>query len=187
MARFGQKVSPETTRKWFSGEARPRPEKMSMIAQILEVDEAWLSLGVDPEMMPRERKLRNATVDGAVNVLAGFIQMCGGHPAFPADEDTRATKNHIDLYAIIRGAQYAFHVALASDDGDGKLRFSVPIEHVESVVLGVILTAPLQCKFVEITSEMIEKHGSRKTGLIELMIDANDPELKAIKTFAERI
>ena len=72
---FGVKVSAEAVRKWFSGESRPRPKVMSFIARLLEVDEAWLSLGITPDLTPREQKQRNAVADGAVN-LVGFEGGC---------------------------------------------------------------------------------------------------------------
>jgi hypothetical protein len=45
-------------------------------------------MGIDPEFQPHERKLRNAMADGAVNLVAGFIQMDGAYPAFPEESDT---------------------------------------------------------------------------------------------------
>lgn len=43
---------------------------MSALAQLLEVDLGWLTLGTKPEMTPKERKARNAVADGAVNLVA---------------------------------------------------------------------------------------------------------------------
>lgn len=175
--RFGAKSTPETIRKWLAGETMPRPKSLHQLAEILQVDEAWLSLGHAPELDQRQQKLRNAEADGVVNVVAGFIQMCGSNPAFPEPSDKRAQREHIDIYAIIRGAQYAFHVVLAKEG-----RFVVPVGAEETFVVGVIRTSDLTCDFVEVDAESIAA-GKRKGGFIEV----ENTGLKQIKTFAERL
>lgn len=175
--KFQVETTPETIRKWFAGEALPRPKSMHMLAEILTVDEAWLSLGRAPELDGRQQKLRNAEADGVVNVVAGFIQMCGSNPAFPEAGDKRAQREHIDIYAIVRGAQYAFHVVLEKDG-----HFAIPVGAVETFVVGVVRTGDLSCDFVEIDADAIAA-GKRKGGFVEV---ANSG-LRKITTFAERL
>ena len=43
-------VSQEAVRRWFDGRSRPRPKLMKWLAGLLRVDEAWFTLGVDPEL-----------------------------------------------------------------------------------------------------------------------------------------
>lgn len=161
--RFKMSVTTETVRKWFWGEAKPRPDKIAMIAELLGVDVAWLQIGVDPGMPPRERKARNAMADGAVNIVAGLIQMDGGHPAFPDEE------GEIDLYAIIRGANYAFHVSLGEPVGAGA-RFAVPVKRKGLLVLG-LLRRDLCFEIIEITEALIEARGTKRGGSIEVPVD----------------
>lgn len=176
--RFGAESTPETIRKWLAGEAMPRPKSLHMLAEILGVDEAWLTLGRAPELDVRQQKLRNAEADGVVNVVAGFIQMCGSNPAFPEPSDKRAQREHIDIYAIIRGAQYAFHVVLEKEG-----RFVVPVGAEETFVIGVIRTDDLECQFYEIPAAALAE-GRRKGGAIEV---TGTDGLKRIRTFAERL
>lgn len=176
----GESVSLETVRKWFSAESEPRNEKMRMLAEIFKVDVAWLQLGQDTGISPRERKIRNATVDGIVNVVAGFIQMDGGHPAFPDEEDVAAQRNNVDIHAIIRGAKYDFHVSLADDEGV----FRLPTMHSDVVVLGVIRDG-FSIKVYEITPEVIEQRGQRRGGGLELKVDPT--ELRKVENFASRL
>lgn len=193
--RFSTSVSNETVSKWFTGVARPRPDKIRLLAKLLDVDEAWLALGVEPELDPRERKIRNAMADGAVNVVAGFIQMTGGHPAFPEENDVRAKGGaRIDLYAIIKGAHYALHVALAQEEGEGAYRFAIPYGHEDCVVIGVIQTQPLVCDFLELTADLVNAHGLRRSGHIEITMTgqsggyATEGEgWRQITTFGERL
>lgn len=183
--RFGILVSMETVRKWFYGETRPRPDKMTKLAELLEVDEAWLSIGYEPELQPREQRARNAVADGAVNLLAGVIQMNGGSPAFPEADDPRVTKEHIDLYAIIRGAQYAFHVSLGQQV-DGGIRFVVP-SNSSCFQMGVIQVAPTEFKFLEVSSELIESKGVAKGASAEVTLSDAEISAALITSFARRI
>lgn len=172
--RFKMTISVETVRKWYSGESRPRPDKMNLLAQLLEVDEAWLSLGITPDRSSSEQKVRNAAVSGVVNVVAGFIQMAGGYPAFPSTTDKRGQHGLVDLYAIIKNVQYAFHVSLAQELSKGVYRFVIPRGYEEVTVLGVVPTAPLRCDFLELSAELVRKHEERKGGYSEVEVQAKD-------------
>jgi transcriptional regulator with XRE-family HTH domain len=179
----GQVVTQETVRKWFAGEARPRFKTLSTLAQVLKVDEAWLSIGKSPDLNEKQKRVRNASADGAVNVVAGFVGMCGAHPAFPRDDDVRAAQEKIDLYAIIKGAQYAFHVVtgrLAGEDWT----VSVPVEARATILIAVLLVGPLQCEFFELDWEQVEVQGKRKGGTFEV---EKSNGWKQIRTFAERL
>lgn len=170
--RCGVAVSSETISKWFTGVARPRPEKMSALARVLDVDEAWLTLGVSARPGAARQHARDALADGVVNVLAGFIQMAGGHPAFPkGGEPVEPSCAQVDLYAIIKGAHYAFHVLLGQDAGGQSWRFSVGHGHENCIVLGVIQREPLVCDFIELKGELIERHGLRRKGAVEIVVE----------------
>jgi hypothetical protein len=183
--RFKENVSVETVRKWFAGEVKPRPEKVTLLAILLEVDEGWLSLGIQPDLAPRDQKARNATASGAVNVLAGLIQMSGGHPAFPAEDDERAIAGHIDMYAIIKGAQYAFHVCLAHADGDD-YRFAVPTNHRDAFQIGVVMSGPLEVMLLEIPEDLIEA-GAKRGSTIDVTLTKAEVKARRITDLSRRI
>lgn len=185
--RFGEKISIETVRKWFAGEVKPRPDKLKLLAEILEVDEAWLSLGVSPDLQPRERKLRNAMADGAVNLLAGVIQMNGGSPAFPEEGDKRAVRDQVDLYAIIKGAQYAFHVSLAQSVGPKEFKFTLPANYDGAFQIGIIQEESTKFQFVELNEGIVEGQGVRKGGSIEVTARESDLMLRRIVNFRDRL
>lgn len=184
--RFGEKISLESIRKWLAGEVKPTDARLRQLAVILDVDESWLALGIQPDLDPRARRVRNAMADGAVNVLAGVIQMAGGNPAFPEANDVRAEKQHIDLYAIIKGAQYAIHVALAHVDGDD-LRFTIPTSHEEIFVIGVEAIAGPGVIFYELASDLITQNGEHRGGAIELTLSRKDAGSRRITDFSKRI
>jgi len=162
-------------RKWFAGEAMPRPDKTALLAELLMVDVAWLQIGVDPDMAPRDRKIRNAQADGAVNAVAGFIQMDGGHPAFPKESGA------VDLHAIIRGAKYDFHISTADAAG----HFHVPLENEELIVLGVKRAEGFCMDIYELTPDLIEAHGVRRGGSIEVAVPPK--ELRRVESFSNRL
>lgn len=184
--RFGVEVSTETCRKWFAGETRPRVAKMRCIAQLLNVDEAWLSLGVEA-VPPKERRARNAMADGAVNVVAGVIQMQGWTPAFPDERDSHARESNIDLYAIIKGQQYAFHVALATKTDD-HYRFTLPASRGGARSLGVVPEngSSFCFRFVELDEALISASEARG-GFLEVELSAAKLKDRQIKDFAEHL
>lgn len=186
--KFDFRLTAETVRKWFAGEARPRPRTIAMLAQILEVDEAWLSVGSDPSITEKQRKLRNATVDGVVNVVAGCIQMDGGHPAFPDDDDPASKKSYVDLTAIIKGALYSFHVALAEKSEDGWV-FSIPAGARGKFVIGVVRISPWSFRFFELDWDGMDKHGTRRAGCLSVVLpaDMKQSTWREIESFSERI
>ena len=185
--RFNEPVSIETVRKWMNGEVEPLKARMTHLAQILDVDENWLRNGVAGDMAPRERRLRNATLDGAVNLVAGIIQMSGGHPAFPEENDERARENSVDIYAIIKGARYDFHVSLAQEAGGDTWKFTVPAAYDKAFQLGVIQEGPFSFSFYELTPELIQRRGQRKGGSFDVTVGLAELKAVKLKDFANRL
>lgn len=180
----GVAASPEAVRKWFAGETRPRAKPMAALAQILKIDEGWLSSGRSPEFSEAQRKRQNVVVDGAVNLVAGLIQMDGGHPAFPSDDDTKAVTSKVNLYAIIKGAQYNFHVTAAIGEGN-ETHFLIPFEAETAIVLGVVRTGGFSFEVYELEWEVVVDTGTRKTTGYDVPLA--DRPWKKITTFSERI
>lgn len=189
-AQNGVGITPETVRRWLSGEARPRHKMLIVLAKVLRVDVSWLAAGSDPERAEKDQRARNAAAAGVVNLVAGVVQICGGAPAFPDEGDERAKREGIDLYAIIKGAQYAMHVTAADEVADG-WRFSVPVNAIPALVIGVIRTGPLAFTFVELDREGLETVGKRKGGTFDVVLDKNlftgDRPWRKIETFAARL
>ena len=187
--RFGTEVKIETVRKWFAGETMPRQERLVQLAQILGVDVAWLTLGLDPEVPAKEQRVRNAAADGIVNVLAGYVEMSGGRPAFPDEADERARRAHIDLYAVIKGAHYPLTVVLGEKETEG-WRFAVPVEAVgEAVVIGAKRTSEFCVEFIELDHNGIAQHGKRRGSAYHLHVPADNEggPWRKIRSFSERI
>lgn len=174
--RFKEEVSVETVRKWMSGEAKPRPEKVSMLAEILQVDMSWLSLGVDKGLAPREMKARSREIEGAVNAVAGFIEMDGSHAAFASEADQ---KRGVDLHAIIKGAKYDLHVAVYEDG-----MFRVPPKRDGVVVLGCVKNG-FSLSVYELSDAVIEKNGTNRGGMVEVKVQPS--RLSKVESFAQRL
>ncbi len=85
---------------------------MTCLAKVLDVDEAWLSLGINPVESPTEKKVRNAVADGAVNYVAGLIQMAGGTIAFPDKSEG------YDLFTIINGRKHQIEIKTARQENN---------------------------------------------------------------------
>lgn len=184
----GVSVREETVRKWFAGETIPRQKALLALADLLDADSAWLSLGRTP-LDQRAAQLRNAEADGVVNVLAGFIQMGGATPAFPSE--SRDDEGVVDITAIIRGALYALHIALAREVG-GAFYFAVPVQALDTtVVLGVIPKAGFAIDVLELDARRVLAEAVRKGDHFEVAMDlsyrTNGQAWRQITTFSERI
>lgn len=191
LAKHDIKVTIEAVRRWAADESIPRPATVNAIAQILQTDVAWLTLGATQEVTPRERRARNAAADGAVNLVTGLIQLGGGTPAFPEADDKRS--KGVDVFAIIKGAQYSFKIVMATPVGDS-LNFAVPVDHERFFVLGVIHVGDLHYDVVELSQEAIESAGVRKGGSFDVQVErgasgyrTRDVALRQIKDFSARL
>lgn len=182
------KVSTETIRRWLSGEAYPRQSRMTALTELLQVEQSWLALGDAQGVTQKERKLRRAEADGAVNLVAGALRMSGAAPAFPMDGDARAENDRVDLYAIIRGANYPIHVT-SSIVTDGEVEFVITERAKNDIVIAVTACDNLDFRFYEAPWDAIERNGVRKRGAYVISGKFEEIEslgLRRLTTFSER-
>lgn len=126
-------VSAEAVRQWFEGR-KPRHDKMERLAKTIGVDPAWLAVGVDGETVKAKHEKINATLDGAVNVLVGLINVSGGVCAIPDDMDPR--KDIIDFYMVYGGKQHGFGVSVAAPVGENhyKAKFRMGYDSIKNIL-----------------------------------------------------
>jgi len=166
--RWGRAVPQETIRRWFAGLSKPRQEDLVKMAQILKVDPAWLAIGV-----PNKSTETVMASNGAVNIVAGFIQMGGGRPALPQDDDDEADKNHIDLYAIVDGAKHNITVVVAVP-GEPDAKFVVPVAAKKNVILGVVRGIGTSVTIYDLEWDTLEKSGTRVGADIEIAVEGGN-------------
>lgn len=167
--RFNVTLSPEAIRKWFAGEARPRTTTMMQLAEVLGVDEAWLALGISPAAEPRAKAKLNALASGAVNLVAGHIQLAGGTIAYP-EKDAG-----FDLFAIIEGRQIAIEVKLASQDPQSRISFA----STDKTAIAVVPTERSTLyRYFRIQSELLNAHGNNRGGYTDISLEF-DPKFGA--------
>lgn len=106
-----------------------------------------------------------------MNIVAGLIEMDGGHAAFGDGKG-------VDLHAIIRGAKYDFTVVVY-DEGF----YRVPVKRDTTVVLGLKKDG-FTLTVVEIPDEAIER-GNNRGGMVEVKGSARG--LRRVETFAQRL
>ncbi|QXN71945.1 helix-turn-helix DNA binding domain protein [Rhodobacter phage RcPescado] len=182
--RFDVDVTSETVRKWNNGLSRPHPyKKMVQLAELLRCDVAWLATGASEGVDKKQNKVRHDVADGSVNLIAGLVQMAGSHPAFPREDDAFAVENHIDLYAIIRGVQHAFHIVVGEVKDDG-VQFFVPVEVRNAIVLGIVPEGGIKFSVVRIDLDSADKVGTRRGNM--LVVPLKDVEHKQVSSFAEK-
>jgi hypothetical protein len=173
LEKFDVPVSTETVRKWFSGEARPRRDKLKILAEIVRADEIYLSLGVVPEMDTGQQRKYQRALGGSVYLVAGMLEIAGYPVAFPEEGDPRA--DEVDLYAIINGVQKALKVTMVRDLGDWKFKLAVPLKHAAVTNIGIIRTSPVRFDVLVVPSELIDLHGDAKGGThVEVLLNRED-------------
>ncbi|WP_299913609.1 hypothetical protein [uncultured Paracoccus sp.] len=180
----GFETTPETVRKWTVGQSRPHPHaKMVALAELLRVDLDWLSNGTSPGVTKKEARVRREVADGAVNFIAGLVQMSGAHPAFPAEGDEFARSNQIDLYAIIRGIQHAFHIVTGEVVGDD-VEFLIPAHPTNAIIIGLVPKGGLSYEIVWIDGDDAEEKGVRRGDLTAITLGS--VAHKPVETFAQK-
>jgi transcriptional regulator with XRE-family HTH domain len=192
--KFAVRVTSETVRKWIEGISSPRPEARAHLAEILGVDEAWLLLGDTVTLDRKEKRLRNAEVDGAVNLVAGLIQMDGGTPAFPTDGPNNAARPGVDLYAVIRGAHYALSVTVAESITDTEWSAPVPGTREDMMVLVLVRTGTFSFDVLALDEAALAEHTTFIRGQVTISIRSTKKGyvvgagtvVKKLQSFAER-
>jgi transcriptional regulator with XRE-family HTH domain len=107
-------ISQEAVRKYMEGLARPRPDKMTKLAKLLNVDESWLALGVNPEMDQKGIRQYKNRVEAAGYLTFGVFMSNNYSCAFGEEGDER-----VDFYAIKGGQQKAVAVTTARERSKG--------------------------------------------------------------------
>lgn len=163
---FGLVVTNETTRKWFGGVAKPRPKAMAAVAKVLSVDVNWLTFGEEPEVTLRDRKKSSALANGAVNLVAGHIQLAGGNIYFPDEKQD----DYNDVYAVVRGKHHAVNVVLGTVMSMFKV--SVPTRAFDNTVIIAVPTRnPLVYEFFRLPPDVMKNRGQIRNDHGEFKVD----------------
>ncbi len=162
-------VSNESVRKWMAGESCPRPKSMKELAATLNVDQAWLALGVTPSGSPRERRARNARATGAANMFMGIVQMNGASVAVPEEDDPLF--DLADFYAIIESRHRPFCVVQGEVCEVGSdIVLNLPLVKDKLTVVCAFPTSDMSCEFVILPMAAIMDRGRHLGGYIELTV-----------------
>lgn len=142
----------------------PRTGLGQKLALVLDVDPAWLLHGIRPNEGMKERRQRNATVTGAVNIIAGIIQAAGGHIAFPNDSTTQ-------IQIILGGILSTVEGALGEDLGHGKIRFTPSFSDESLRLIGVVLGETLgSFELIEIPHALLEEVGDLRGDFWDVIV-----------------
>lgn len=183
-------VGPEAASKWFKGVAMPRPDKMAILADLLETDQSWLTFGIEPELDRSERRVQAKESDGAIHLVWGLINLAGGHCGVPSARDPRS--GYVDFYATLRGSVYPIYVSLARPSGRDLFECTVPDEYRAVRMIVVVPVGGLKYDFLDLPVDVVDEYKSRKQGGIVVtfanqerrFVVGNTP-IPKIKNFAE--
>lgn len=159
MSQEGHSVSLQTVMRWYYGAAMPRQKKLISLAKVLSVSPSWLSLGREDKSKV-DTSTRRISAEGAVNALAGHMQMAGVPCAFPEKDDPKADTVH--FYSIIQGRQHPIYVAAGSTDKkENHVIFQVPVKHSKTVVLVVMPVGSKSLEVWHVAPETLDSSGEK--------------------------
>lgn len=163
------KVSQEAVRKWFTGESVPRSAKVTALAKLLEVDEAWLALGVEPEQDRKEKSASAARSDGAIYAVFGMLTMAGAHCAFPGPKDSR--REFVDFYVIMKGVPLSIHVCTGREATKNEFEFILPNEYADVRCLGFVPGDGMRFRVLNFDADTVGKHLQRRGSGFALQVE----------------
>ena len=150
----GIEVSRETVRKWFSGEARPRLDKMSVLARVLQVDLTWLVHGESPlEQAPTLQSVK----DPGVHIVFGHLLHLGAACAIPMERSPTAWMS--DIFAIFEGRHASVAVVTGNAKGSG---WDLPFpgrRPAGTTVLAVFPRSPSETPIVQLPTTLWREEG----------------------------
>lgn len=163
----GMDVSLQSVRRWYHGRARPRQQKLLLLAKVIGVDESWLSLGRLDEIVSRRSMPKKPVLDGAVYVTLGLMQLANLSCAWPDEDDQSAP--YVHFHAIIQGQQYRFHVAYIREEGeDGSVNIYLPIQYSKCTILVCRCSSATSVDLWRLNSEIIRGHSENHGGFVEM-------------------
>lgn len=127
----GTKVSGNTMSKWFNGQAMPRPDHIRSLAQVLSVDEIWLSLGRKPVAPIEEAAQAASQAKAGALALAGMLELAGGRVAFSEDSSTPE-----DMHISFAGRSFPA-IVVTPKETEKDLTLLIPEPVGESRILSV--------------------------------------------------
>lgn len=175
MAAEGHDVSLQTVMRWYYGAAMPRQKKLISLAKILGVSPSWLALGREDRSRV-DTTARRISPEGAVNALAGHMQMAGVPCAFPERGDPRAETIH--FYSIIEGRQHPIYATPANPDQKGhQVVFQVPGNHSKALVLVVLSVDQKTIEVWHVPTESIDNAAERDSDMKTVAAKLNGRQL----------
>lgn len=163
----GMDVSLQSVHRWYHGRARPRQQKLLLLAKVISVDESWLSLGRLDEIVSRRSKPQKPVLDGSVYVAMGLMQLSNISCAWPDEDDSAAP--YVHFYSIIRGKQHRFHIAFIRDESDdGSVSIHLPVEYDKCTILVVRRTEATRVDMWNVDTKTIQEASKNFGGYFEM-------------------
>lgn len=159
-ARHGIVITPQAVNKWFKEDGGATKEIVTALASLLDANERWLATGRVEGHLPNARLNTGLDDIGAVNFVAGLLQMQGMEVSFvetdgDAPSDIGASVGGAALRSVSR-----IQVRALKDDGRGKPRFVFDGSADDVVYVGVVPARGLSpARMVRVTPEILREQG----------------------------
>lgn len=155
-------VAPEAVSKWFKGISMPRPAKMAELANLLEVDPAWLGMGIKAELDRVERSQVAKNASAAAMYLRSIMALAGVHCADPNPNDPQFER--IDFYATLNGVAHPIRVTLGRAVGDDQYDLSIPSDFKHLRHFGLVQWSTGNIDVIDMPASKINLDKTAKNG-----------------------
>lgn len=168
--RHGMKIVLQSVHRWYHGKARPRNQKLIALAQVLNVDVGWLAHGLGDVSGGADTGEKETPVirDGAINVVAGMMEMSGINCAWPEPDDPAA--EYVHFYAIIKGKQRRFHVVTLLGQKEGGHKLRIPVDYAKCNIVLLRRVATFSFDVWLVPNDRLEGLATPRGGYAELPI-----------------
>ena len=175
-------VSQEAVRNWLNGKARPRPDMMSRLAELLEVDNSWLALGQSPSGGKYSAAKPRTDLAGAVHYVFGLMCLMGRPPAFsdaPGTDLAAVKDNRLVYYTVVLGQMHGTTQCIAEIPADVSptATIVIPVADVKAERVPLVITS----------KEEVETLSEFRDGFFTLNLSVTRKASSAVFTSGERV
>lgn len=157
-------VSQEAVRRWLEGESKPRPQLMKKLAEMLRVDEAWLSIGSEPTLGRREKRIYSSQVEASAYIVFGLFMANGHSCAFAQDED-----DTVDFYAIKAGQQKMVSVTTGMMIEEGVYDLPVKRSYQNTINIVAIPISKTRFEILVLDIEGVDEYAEKQDAFIHVV------------------
>lgn len=148
----------------LTGESRPRPVLMKKLAGFLGIGEAWLALGVKPDLGGHRQWKYSRHAEAAAYLAFGLFMANGFSCVFAEDHPD------VDFFATKDGQRTPVSVTISQSKGRAGHVIPVKLTYGQLFNVAVILTGKCSFDVIVMDHDGVTQHGDRPGDYINVTV-----------------